>query len=65
MLVIIAIGKAAIIRNGFLRPYRDKVASDLNPIIGPQIASQIEPIAEIVPAIAGLTPATVVRYKSK
>jgi hypothetical protein len=64
-LVTITTGIAAIKRKGFLRPNFDFVASDLNPTIGPQIASQMDPIADIVPATAGLTPATVVKYNSK
>lgn len=64
-LVVTATGKAAIIRNGLRLPKRVLVPSDLKPTIGPHKASQIEPIAVIVPAIAGLIPATVVRYSSR
>lgn len=64
-LVIIATGKDAIIRKGLRLPNLVLVPSDLNPTIGPHIASQMEPMAVIVPAMAGLIPATVVRNSSR
>ena len=64
-LVITATGKAATRRKGFLLPNRVRVLSDLKPTMGPQMASQTEPTAEMVPAMAGFTPATVVRYRSR
>ena len=62
---MIATGKAAPRRKGFLRPNLVIASSDLKPTTGAQRASQMEPMAEIVPATAGLTPATVVRNKSR
>ena len=58
-------GKAAIMRNGFLLPKRDCIRSDLYPTMGAHMASHTEPMAEMVPATAGLTPATVVRKSSR
>ena len=64
-LVIMATGNAAAKRNGFLLPNLVMTLSDLNPTTGAHRASQNEPIAEIVPAIAGFTPATVVRNSNR
>ena len=64
-LVTIATGKAAASRKGFRLPNLVRAVSDLNPTTGAHIASQIDPMAEMVPATAGFTPATVVKNKSR